>query len=295
MNSRWFLLAAAACAMAGLAIWLLPLSAPSGRTLDRLQREGIIRIGYAIEPPYAFLNTDGEPTGSEIEVARAVATQLGLSRIEWIQTNFASLIAELEAGRFDVVAAGMFITAERARRVSFSEPTLHVEGALMVRLGNPRRLHTFDDIGTLAEPPVKIAVLGGSVEETQLRKAGIPQERIVVVPDASTGKAAVESGLVDGLALSAPTVRFMARRETASVSEMASPFHAPAAMGGWPIGYTADVFRLADRDLQAAWNRHLQAFIGSPEHLRLIAAFGLGEEDLPKGRTTAEVLASASP
>lgn len=295
MNSRWFLLAAAVCAIAALAIWFLLSSPPSGQTLARIQRDGVIRIGYAIEPPYAFLKADGEPTGSEIEVARAVAARLGLSRIEWIQTNFASLIAELEAGRFDVVAAGMFITAERARRVKFSEPTLHVEGALLVRLGNPRRLHSFDDIGTFSEPPVRIAALGGSVEETQLRKAGIPQERIVVVPDASTGKAALESGLVDGLALSAPTIRFMARRQTAYLSEMASPFHAPATMDGWPIGYTADVFRHADRDLHAAWNSHLQAFVGSAEHRRLIAAFGLGDEDLPKGRTTTEILASDSP
>lgn len=295
MKYRRLWWAAAICAIIGLAMWLSASPPPSGRTLARIQREGAIRIGYAIEPPYVFLKGDGEPTGSAIEVAREVATRIGATRIEWVQTHFGSLITELEAGRFDVIAAGMFITPERARRVSFSEPTLRVRAALLVQTGNPRGLHAFSDVGTASGSPIKIAVLHGSVEESRLRQAGVPEEQLVVVPDASTGKAAVENGLVDGLALSAPTLAFMARREREGRTEVARPFEADNSVGGRFIDYAADVFRRSDSDLLRAWNAHLRAFIGSPEHRRLIGDYGFGDEELPQGKTTAEILASGAP
>lgn len=295
MEKRWIWLMLALLAVVGLGLWLLPFAATSSGTLARIRREGVIRIGYAVEPPYVFLDAGGEPTGCEIEVARKLAARLGVPRIEWCQTDFGSLISELEAGRFDVIAAGMFITPERGQRVSFSEPTLHVRAALLVRSGNPHGLHSYEDILKTPRQPIKIAVLHGSVEETMIRQAGVPEWQIVVVPDAVTGKVALENGLVDGLALSAPTIRFMARQENQGLTEMAGPFEPPTGVGGRLVGYTADLFRKADDDLRSAWNRELNAFIGSPEHRRLLAEFGFSDEELPGDKTTAEVLASGAP
>jgi len=99
---------------------------PWDQSLTRLQREGTIRIGYAVEAPYAFLKPGGEVTGESPEVAKVIVGRLGIRHIEWRQSEFGSLISGLEAGRFDVIAAGIFITPERARRISFSEPTFHV-------------------------------------------------------------------------------------------------------------------------------------------------------------------------
>jgi polar amino acid transport system substrate-binding protein len=294
MRKPWIWLMAA-FALMGLGVWISPFTVTSNRTMARIQREGVIRIGYAVEPPYVFLDAEGNPTGCEIEVARKLAARLGMSRIEWCQTDFGSLISELEAGRFDLIAAGMFITPERARRVSFSEPSLHVRAALLVRSGNPHCLHSYEDVLRAAPQPIKIAVLHGSIEESMIRQAGVPEAQIIVVPDALTGKAALVNGLVDGLALSAPTIRFMARQEKEGLTEMVSTFEAPTRMGGRLMGYTANVFRKTDEDLQTAWNRQLQAFIGTPEHLQLIAEFGFGNEDLPGEIKTTEILASGAP
>src|SRR5690606_14906871 len=65
-------------------------------SLARVQEKGI-RVGYAVEAPYAFLTTAGEPTGEAPEMVRVVAEQLEIAPILWRQVEFDSLIDELEA------------------------------------------------------------------------------------------------------------------------------------------------------------------------------------------------------
>lgn len=259
------------------------------QSLDKRRRDGTIRIGYAIEPPYALIEPGGEVSGTFPAVARRLANELGIERIEWIQTDFDALIPGLEAGRFDVIAAGMYITRERAQRVAFSEPLLHVQQGLLVRAGNPQQLTSYQEV--VSRPDVRLAVIAGAVEEMLLRRMGMPEHRIVVVPDASTGRVAVESGVVDGLALSSPTIRMMAARDELGQTTVAQPFEQPDPAFTQRNGYAAFAFRTADRQLLAAWNTALRSFIGSPEHLQLIAEYGLSEAELPGSMTMEEILA----
>src|SRR5690606_16634992 len=67
-----------------------------------------LRVGYAIEAPYAFLDEDGRVTGEAPETARWVARRLGRGEPEWVLTEFGSLIGQLQEGRFDVIACGLF-------------------------------------------------------------------------------------------------------------------------------------------------------------------------------------------
>jgi hypothetical protein len=54
------------------------------------------------------------------------------------------------------------------------------------------------------------------------------------------------------------------------------------------IYYGACGFRFQDADLLAAFNRHLLEFRGTPEHLALVANFGVTRDTL-RNRTTAEI------
>jgi polar amino acid transport system substrate-binding protein len=258
------------------------------QSLTRLQQAGTIRIGYAIEAPYAFLKPGGEVTGEFPEVAKRIVADLGIRRIEWIQTDFGSLIPSLEAGRFDVIAAGLYITPERAQRVDFSEPVLHVQQGLLVRQDNPRQLYSYRHALTPAD--VKIAVIAGAVEEALLRRIGLSDRQIVIVPDALTGRVAVESGLADGLALTSPTIRWMASRDQLGKTDMAQPFEQPDPALTEGVAYCGFAFRKADRQLLAAWNSAMQPFITSQEHLKLLAEFGFTEAELPGAVTTREIL-----
>lgn len=258
------------------------------RSLTSLQRAGVIRIGYAVEPPYIFLKPGGEVTGAEAEVARKVVADLGIQRIAWRLTEFERLISELEAARVDAIVAGMFITPERAARVRFSEPTFHVQQGLLVASGNPHQLHSYAQVAAM--PEVKIAVISGAIEADLLEQLGASRAQLVSAPDALTGRVAVETGAVDGLALSALTIRWMALQDQLGRTEMARPFVQDDIVNEQYLGYGAVAFRQGDDQLRAAWNQALQQFIGTPQHLDLIAPFGFSDAELPGSVTTEELL-----
>ena len=82
-------------------------------TLDRAKRERVLRIGYANDIPYGYKTADGYLTGEAPEIARRILADMGIPEIEGVFTEFGSLIPALKAGRFDMIAAGMFILVAR--------------------------------------------------------------------------------------------------------------------------------------------------------------------------------------
>lgn len=257
------------------------------RSFTRLKREGNIRIGYAISPPYAFVTPDGRVTGESPEVARRIVARLGIPHIQWRQVPADALISGLESGRFDVVASGMIITPEREKHVCFSEPTFHASEGLLVRKGNPLNLHSYLQPLTLIH--IRFAVVTGSLEETVLKLMGLPKNQVVFVPDILSGRAAVESGIADGLAVSSPTIRWMVLNNELGETEIAKPFTQPVLAKKENLGYGAFAFRNGARQLQSAWDNAMGTFIGSREHLKLISQFGFTRGDLPETIITAEM------
>ncbi|MCC6232435.1 MAG: ectoine/hydroxyectoine ABC transporter substrate-binding protein EhuB [Verrucomicrobiales bacterium] len=248
-------------------------------TLGRVREAGMIRIGYAVEAPYAYLTPEGKVTGESPEIAALMAGRLGIPRVEWRLTEFSELLGGLEAGEFDVIAAGMFITPERQQRVAFSRPVFRVSPGLLVRKGNPHGLHSYADL--IRQTATRIAVLSGAAEEELLLGMGFPETRLIRVPDALSGRVAVRSGRADGLVLSAPTIRWMVMNPIAGLTEMAEPFE--AATGGdarWPA-FGGFVFRKSDRALREAWDVELARFVGTEEHLRLVRSFGFTAAEVP--------------
>ena len=262
----------------GLAGWRL-LGSSEGDTLDRARRTGVIRIGYAVEAPYSFLTPDGRVTGESPEIARVITARLGIPHIEWRLTEFDDLLDGLESGRFDVIAAGMFQTPERQRRVAFSRPTFQVGPGLLVRKGNPLGLRSYADAARSST--ARVAVVSGSDEEVRLLRLGCPTARLIRVPDANAGRAAVRSGEADALALSAPTVRWMVSRPIAGQTEVVESLVDAVGDGSAATALGGFVFRREDHRLREAWDAELASFVGSDEHRRLVGAFGFTSAELP--------------
>lgn len=261
-------------AAAAFAMGRMPRPAPE---LAQAYPNGL-RFGYAVEAPYAFVDESGRLTGAIPELARLVARRLDLP-VTFVQTDFAALLDQLEEQRFDVVVSGLFITPERAKRVRFSTPTFRAGDAALVRRGNPKQLHSLQDVN---DRNATVAVLASSVEEALARRAGIPRDRILVVPDAAAARRAVESGHADLLLNSEPTVRWIASRDMARVFDVADPFQAGEA--ATRLG--AFALRQNDLALAEAWNRALDHVVGSPEHLALVEPFGFTHRFLPPDAKT---------
>ena len=84
--------------------------------------KGILKFGTAaVTEPFSFLDENQQPVGFDIELAMAVAQELGM-KLEVILYDFGDMIPALVAGEVDMIGACITITEERAREVLFSEP-----------------------------------------------------------------------------------------------------------------------------------------------------------------------------
>jgi polar amino acid transport system substrate-binding protein len=269
-----------------LGIAALALAGASARAdlLEDAKESGKVTVGIANEAPYGYQTPEGELTGEAPEIAKHVLGEMGIEEVEAVITEFGSLIPGLKAGRFDMVAAGMFVTPERCQQVAFSEPTYGIGQAFLVAEGNPEGLQTYEDI--TANPDSTLAVMAGAIERTYARDAGVPDDQVMVVPDPSSGAAAVQAGRADAFALTSLSIRRLADG-TAGV-EIAPPFGEVA--GQSVLGHGAFAFRPEDDAFRQEFNRHLAEFLGSEEHLALVEPFGFTKDELPQ-KTTEELCA----
>lgn len=249
----------------------------AGPVMDRMQAEHRITVAVANEPPYGYRTADGAITGEAPEIARHVLREIDPEvRIDWVVTEFGDLIPGLHRRAFDMAAAGMFITPDRCRQVAFTDPTYVIGEAFVVRAGNPRRLTDYwsvaDDRGA------RLGLMAGAVEYNYALVVGIPAHRLVMYPTleaAAEGLRAEEIDAIGATSLSATALV----REFPDL-ETTAQFY-PEVDGEITRGFGAFAFHLDDRDLAQAFDKVLAEFIGSPEHLELVASFGFGEDMLP--------------
>ncbi|WP_428559247.1 MAG: transporter substrate-binding domain-containing protein [Solidesulfovibrio sp. DCME] len=237
---------------------------------------GEIRVGYSIEPPYAYRAPGGEVTGAGPEVAKAVLGQAGIGPIRWVLLDFQEAFGALADGRIDMIANGLFITPERARFMRFSKPYSRTGHGLLVRWGNPLGLRAYAD--AVRHPGAVVAVLDSAVEQQALSRLGLPPDRLFVVPNPADGLTAVRTGRADALALSAPTVAQLAGEAPGEV-ETAFPFvPEPDAAPG----ESAFAFRPADQDLARRVDAALEAFRNTARYREIMAGLGF-ETVAPSG------------
>lgn len=239
---------------------------------DQLQWQKL-RIAYAIEPPYAFLDENQRVTGESPESARQIAAMLGVKEIEWQQLPFADLIPALQNRQVDLIAAGMFINRQRQNQVRFSIPTLRVYPGLLVLAESTLRFSSnFQENLTAGH---RFVVIEGSVEATNLGNLQ-PAADYQTVSDLAAAIDKLNHHLSDAILLSLPTLQTLAAGQSqfrvipldTEVSERL------------PADYVAFAFNRQDTDLLLAWNQAMQQWLGSEDHLQTIRRFGFDQQDI---------------
>ncbi|NIQ00118.1 MAG: ectoine/hydroxyectoine ABC transporter substrate-binding protein EhuB, partial [Nitrospinaceae bacterium] len=244
--------------------------------------------------PFAYLdNQTGRLTGEAPEIARHILNEMGIPRIEGVLTEFSSLIPGLKAGRFDLIAAGMYITPDRCREVAFSNPTYKIREAFIVPKGNPKDLHGYKQVAQNSQ--AKLGVVGGTIELRYAHQLGIPDDRIVVFPDPPSALAGVKAGRVDAYAATSLTVQDLLSKSVGEPLERAQPFNDPIINGRLAVGFGAFAFREQDEKFLEEFNWHLGNFIGSETHLERVRPFGFTEQELPGAVTSEHLCESETP
>ena len=273
-HSRRLLISCAALASIGLA------GLTQADTLEKIKDSSSVRIGYANETPFAYTALDGSVTGESPEIVRKVFERMEIDTIKPVLTEWGSLIPGLRAGRFDLIAAGMYITPERCKQVLFTDPHYQLPDTLLVKTGNPKGLHSYEDI---AKSGAKVAIMSGTVNLGYARNSGITDDQILQVPDTTAQLQAVRAGRADAAVGTQLTMKGLADKGGDSVEAIAEFKDDPAH-----TGYGALAFRPEDKDLRDAVNAELKKWLGSEEHLATVGPFGFDQSNITD-KTAAEL------
>lgn len=280
-NLKLSLTRRAIAGMVGAGALLASGVAAAETTLERIQKQGYIRVGFANEAPYAFATPDGKLSGESPTVFRQVMKQLGVNEVDGVLTEWGALIPGLKAGRFDAIVASMYITPKRCEQILFANPTYGIGEAFVVKTGNPDGINTYADA---VKNNLKIAFVAGTAEIEHGRLAGMKRSQEVTVPNFAAAVATVKAGRASGAAFTSLTAQDLAGKSDGI--ERATPFTFEHK-GKKYKGEGSFGFRLADTSLRDAVNGELAKFLGTPEHLTMVTAFGFDASNLPE-KTAAE-------
>ncbi|NED72974.1 ectoine/hydroxyectoine ABC transporter substrate-binding protein EhuB [Streptomyces sp. SID9944] len=245
-----------------------------GDLLDRLRAQGVVRLGIAGEIPFGYIDRDGELTGEAPELARVVFDRLGVAKVQPVPTEFGSLIPGLNSQQFDVVAAGMYVNAERCAQVIFADPDYQMLDSFVVRKGNPKGLHDYRDV---VAKKAKFATGTGYAQIQHAVAAGYEESDILIVPDQVAGLNAVEAGRADVFAGTALTTREVVKK---SAKAEATEAFAPLVDGKPQVDGGAFAFRPTETKLRDAFNTELHKLKKSGELFRILRPFGFTKDEM---------------
>ncbi len=155
----------------------------------RLITPGTLTVGTLSDaPPSICINSQGEFTGFDNELLRAIADKLGL-QIKFVGTDFSGLLAQVAGRRFDAGSSSITTTDARRRTVGFTNGYDFGYFSLVVPSGSS--ITGFDKL----QPGQRIGVVQGTVQEAYVVDTLGLQP--VKFPDYNTVFASLKSRQID--------------------------------------------------------------------------------------------------
>jgi polar amino acid transport system substrate-binding protein len=178
-------------------------------TLTTMRQAKVIRLGLEFgRPPWAFKDEKLKMTGSDLETAELLATDLGL-KLEIVELTGPNRIPFLQANKVDVVLSGFSITPERQKVVDFSTPYV----AAGVAVGAPKPL-TLKSVGDLKGHRVGVT-RGTTADGAVTKQAAELGVEVTRFEDESTTMTALASGQIEIVLQEPATLMAVAARNPA--------------------------------------------------------------------------------
>ncbi len=163
-------------------------------TLDTVSDSDTVRIGVRNDnPPMSFIDEDGAWVGFDVDLARAIATELDFD-LELVVVDGTTRISFLQDGQVDMSVASMNHTVSREEAIDFSITYFWDNQSFLVRTG------TYESIDDLFGQTVA-ANAGSSVIDSwqaYVSARGGPVSEIVEFDDKLAAMQALRDGAVEG-------------------------------------------------------------------------------------------------
>lgn len=124
-------------------------SFPEGSTMAKLQQAGKVTVGTKFDQPlFGLKNLEGKPEGFDVEIAKIIAGEMGISagNVQWVETVSANREPFIQQGKVDFVVATYTINDKRKQVVDFAGPYYVAGQDIMVKKGNPLGIQGPDDL-----------------------------------------------------------------------------------------------------------------------------------------------------
>ena len=172
-----------------------PAKAQTASALNEIKKNGKLRIGWAVWFPYAYRDSKTrELSGFSIDLGNELGKALGVE-VEWVEDSWATLIAGLQAGKFELNLP-MGITLKRAVAVTYTSAFIQYNEGLMVPKKDAGKYKHWRelDVGDM-----KITATLGSTTDGFLTKALVNAE-LIRAKDGATSVAQLLTGRADAWA-----------------------------------------------------------------------------------------------
>jgi ABC-type amino acid transport substrate-binding protein len=179
--------------------------------IAEVRARGTLRVAHTNDyRPFSSRAADGSPVGIDVDLARSLAAELGVA-IDWVDTTWSTLAADLRASRYDIAMSGVSETPDRAASGCFTTAYFITGKTALTRCAMHR---TFDTIAQLDAPDISVIVNRGGTNERFVREH-IANARIIVHDDNRTVFEALASGSGDVMITDAVEARLQAQANPA--------------------------------------------------------------------------------
>lgn len=171
-------------------------SFPAGSTMERLSKASTLRIGVKFDQPlFGLRDLSGKPIGFDIDIAKLIASKLGVSadKITWVETSSSNREPFLEQNKVDFIVATYAMNDQRKKVIDMAGPYIVGGQDMIVKKGNPLNIKGPDDLAGR-----KACVISGSEGQSVLAKK-YTKAQIVPFDVISKCVEALKNGSVDAV------------------------------------------------------------------------------------------------
>ena len=119
------------------------MSQPSLSQLERIKKAGVLTVLTRSAPTTYYEGSNG-PAGFEYDLASLFAEHIGVSATFKTPATFSQVLSDIQTGKADIAAAGITITEQRKKHLTFTPPYHEITEQIIYRTGTKRPETTQD-------------------------------------------------------------------------------------------------------------------------------------------------------
>lgn len=132
---------------------------------SRITKSGFLRCGYVLYPPFVIKDPNtGKFSGIFVDLTEKLGALAGW-KVEWsAETSYATMVEDMNAGKYDVYCGGSWVFFPTARYWANSIPAFYSPVMLYARANDSRFDDSFD-LAKLNDPVYKFAEFDGELSQ----------------------------------------------------------------------------------------------------------------------------------